>query len=132
MHRVGYATGVWLLLFGTAVTCAASFVLGGGPGLLQLLLGALATFLGIRCATTPALVITEAGQVQLISLFGAHQVIPIRSIGDVYLRGRTLYVRGLDGRSTLLTGCALLDRGDIARLREAAMPTARLVSSTDG
>ena len=25
-----------------------------------------------------------------------------------------------------------LDRGDMARLREAAMPTARLVSSTDG
>jgi hypothetical protein len=132
VHRVGYATAVWLLLFAAAAACMVSFVWSGGVGHLQLLLAGIATLLGIRCATTPALVITDAGQVELITLFGSHQVIPIRSIGDVYLRGRTLYVRGLDGRSTLLTGCALLDRGDIARLREAAMPTARLVSSTDG
>lgn len=132
MHRVGYAAGVWLFLFGTAATCLASFLLGGGTGGLQLFFAGVATFLGIRCATTPALLITEAGQVQLMSVLGARQVVPIRSIGDLELRGRTLYVRGLDGRRALLTSCALLDRGDIARLCEAAMPTARLVSSTDG
>jgi hypothetical protein len=132
VHRVGYAAGVWLFLFGAAAACLASFVLAGGAGGLQLLVAGVATFLGIRCATAPALFITDAGQVELVSLLGARQMVPIRSIGDLELRGRTLYVRGLDGTRTLLTSCALLDRGDIARLCEAAMPTARLLSSTDG
>lgn len=132
MHRVGYATGVWLLFFGTAAACMAWFVLSGGAAWFQLAMAGLATFLGVRCVTAPAFLISDAGQVELLSLFGQRQVVPIRSIGDLEMRGRTLYVRGLDGQRRLLTSCALLDRGDLARLREAAMPTARLVSSTDG
>lgn len=132
MHRVGYATSVWLLFFAAAIACAVSFALGGGLGWLQLLAAGFSAFLGIRCVTAPAFVITDAGQIELMSLLGDRQVIPIRSIGDLEFRGRTLYVRGSDGKRTLLASCALLDREDMARLREAAMPTARLVSSTDG
>ena len=106
------------------------FVLGGAPGVL--LPAGLATYLGIRCVGTPAFAINEAGQLELVSLFGSREVIPLRSIADLEFRRRGLYLRGADGIQRLVTGCALLDRGDIARLREAAMPTARLVSSTDG
>jgi hypothetical protein len=132
MHRVGYARIIGLLHVTAAALAVVAFGLSG-VGLYKLFFAASFGALGYRYLTAPALLINGAGEIELKGLLGGSlKRIPIRSIGDLEFDGETVYVRSPDGSRSKVIGGFLLDRGDVARLREAAMPTARLVSSTDG